>query len=190
MDRVVIGELGDQMKKHQYLKTRRLQKGASLLEGIAYLGIAAIVVIGAIALLNTAFSSSNANDVNSQLSAIQTATRKLFMTTQGNYGTTDITQTLITAKAFPSTLAVGASSVKAPWNGGVTVSGSNSGQNFTITYTNLPADICVNAMTATSDGWVSVTGPADQKAQKPPITPAVAQASCGSSGGDVIWTSN
>ncbi|MGG1948374.1 type 4 pilus major pilin [Trinickia sp. NRRL B-1857] len=178
------------MKKHQYSKTRRLQKGASLLEGIAYLGIAAIVVIGAIALLNTAFSSSNANDVNSQLSAIQTATRKLFMTTQGSYGTTDITQTLITAKAFPQTLSVGASTVRAPWNGGVKVSGAASGQQFTITYTSLPADLCVNAMTATSNGWVSVTGPADKAAHTPPISPADAQTSCGSSAGDVVWTSN
>lgn len=180
------------MTKHQKHSTpRRLQKGASLLEGIAYLGIAAIVVIGAIALLNTAFSSANSNELNSELSAIQTASRKLFMTTQGNYGAEDFTKTLVTAKGFPQTLvAASDGSVTNAWAGNVTVAPGTSNTEFTITYTQVPADVCVNALTSTTTGWVSVTGPADKAPHAPPITPAVAQTACGSAGGTVVWTSN
>lgn len=189
MDRVVIGELGDQMKKHQYSKTRRLQKGASLLEGIAYLGIAAIVVIGAIALLNTAFSSANSNELNSELSAIQTATRKLFMTTQGNYGTADVTGALQAAKAFPQTLVASGTAIANAWGGGVTVAPTTSGSQFTITYTNVPSDVCITALTSTSDGWVSVkVGTAS--ALTPPIAPASAKTSCGSAPVTMVWLSN
>ncbi|MBC7413962.1 MAG: pilus assembly protein, partial [Herminiimonas sp.] len=37
------------------------QRGASLLEGIAYLGIAAIVILGAVSLLTGAFGSAQSN---------------------------------------------------------------------------------------------------------------------------------
>jgi hypothetical protein len=170
---------------------RRMQKGASLLEGIAYLGIAAIVVIGAIALLNTAFSSANSNELNSELSAIQTASRKLFMTTQGNYGAADFTATLVTAKGFPQTLTTAPNgTVTNAWAGTVTVApDTTTNTEFTITYTQVPADVCVNALTSTTTGWVSVTGP-DQKKYPPPIAPAQAETACGTAGGTIVWTSN
>lgn len=176
-------------KHHTHSTPRGLQKGASLLEGIAYLGIAAIVVIGAIALLNTAFSSANSNELNSELSAIQTASRKLFMTTQGNYGAADFTATLITAKAFPQTLTTASTTVTNPWSGSVTVAPGTSNTQFTITYTKVPADVCVNALTSTTTDWVSVTGPGNTTSYPPPIAPADAKTACGS-GGTVVWTSN
>jgi hypothetical protein len=171
---------------------RRMQKGASLLEGIAYLGIAAIVVIGAIALLNTAFSSANSNELNSELSAIQTASRKLFMTTQGNYGTADFTATLVAAKGFPQTLvAASGGTVANAWGGSVTVApDTTTNTEFKITYTQVPADVCVNALTSTTTGWLSVTGPADTTPLPPPITPAQAETACGKAAGTIVWTSN
>jgi hypothetical protein len=189
LDIAVIDELGDQMKKHQYSKTRRLQKGASLLEGIAYLGIAAIVVIGAIALLNTAFSSANSNELNSELSAIQTATRKLFMTTQGNYGSADFTEALVAAKGFPQTLVASGTAVANAWGGSVAVAPTTSGSQFTITYTNVPSDVCLTALTSTTDGWVSVKV-GSGGATNPPFTPAAAKTACGSGPTTMVWTSN
>lgn len=182
------------MTKYQTRKAScRLQKGASLLEGIAYLGIAAIVVIGAIALLNTAFSSANSNELNSELSAIQTASRKLFMTTQGNYGTADFTATLVAAKGFPQTLTTDAANgtVVNPWGGAVTVAAAaNDDTKFTITYTQVPPDICVNALTSTTTGWLSVKGPGSATAVNPPISPSSAQTACGNAAGSVVWTSS
>ncbi|WP_206956704.1 type 4 pilus major pilin [Trinickia acidisoli] len=179
------------MTKHHYSTPRRLQKGASLLEGIAYLGIAAIVVIGAIALLNTAFSSANSNELNSELSAIQTASRKLFMTTQGNYGAADFTATLISAKGFPQTLSTTDTTVSNAWGGAVTVApDATTNTEFDITYTAVPVDVCVNALTSTTTGWISVTGPGDNTPYPPPISPATAKTACGTTAGKVIWISN
>lgn len=182
------------MTKHQTRKAlRRLQKGASLLEGIAYLGIAAVVVIGAIALLNTAFSSANSNELNSELSAIQTASRKLFMTTQGNYGAADFTATLIAAKGFPQTLTTDAANgtVADAWGGAVTVAPvAADNTKFTITYTNVPPDVCVNALTSTTTGWLSVVGPGSATAVVPPIAPGDAKTACGNAAGSVVWTSS
>jgi hypothetical protein len=64
---------------------RRAQRGATLLEAIAYLGIAAIVVIGAIALLNGAFSSASSNQTAEQVTAIQTGIKKLYMGQTNGY---------------------------------------------------------------------------------------------------------
>ena len=55
------------------------QRGASLLEGIAYLGIAAIVVLGAVSLLTGAFGSAKANQTTEEVVAIRTSVRKLYL---------------------------------------------------------------------------------------------------------------
>lgn len=177
------------MKTRQHQPLRRLQKGASLLEGIAYLGIAAIVVIGAIALLNSAFSSANSNQLNSELSAVQTASRKLFMTTQGNYGKADFTATLASAKGFPQSLTINTDgTVTNAWGGAVTVAGSNTATQFSITYTNVPEDVCINALTSTTEGWLGVkVGTAS--ALTPPITPTAAKTACAATN-TMAWTSN
>ncbi|RKP44591.1 type 4 pilus major pilin [Trinickia fusca] len=178
------------MKTRQHQPLRRLQKGASLLEGIAYLGIAAIVVIGAIALLNSAFSSANSNQLNSELSAEQTASRKLFMTTQGNYGGADFTTALASAKGFPQSLTVDTKGdVTNAWGGSVTVAGNatTAGQ-FAITYTAVPEDVCINSLTSTTEGWLGVAVGGNAAIQ-PPITPVQAKKACAATN-TIIWTSN
>lgn len=161
------------------------QAGASLLEGIAYLGIAALVLIGAVALLNTAFSSANSNQLNQELSSIQTATRRLFMTTQGNFGTTDITTGLIGAGGFPQTLTVGTSTVTNVWGGAVTVTGNNA--DFTVEYTAVPRDVCVSSLTATTAGWAAVT--VGGTSVTLPATPGAAAGACAATPNTIIWTS-
>ena len=164
------------------------QTGASLLEGIAYLGIAALVLIGAVALLNTAFSSANSNQLNQELSAIQTATRKLFMTTQGSFGAADITAGLIGAGGFPQTLntTAVAGTVTNVWGGLVTVKGDNA--DFIVQYTAVPADVCINSLTATTSGWSSVT--VGGTAVSLPATPSAANTACATASNTIAWTSN
>ncbi|MEA3119675.1 MAG: hypothetical protein QOI13_2945, partial [Paraburkholderia sp.] len=65
--------------------SRHAQRGASLLEAIAYLGIAAIVVIGAVALLNGAFNSAGTNELAEQVNSIQTGVKKLYMGQTNGY---------------------------------------------------------------------------------------------------------
>src|SRR5450830_2049931 len=77
------------------------QHGASLLGGIAYLGIAAIVVIGAISLLTGAFSSAKSNQANEEVIGLRTAVRKLYI---GQVYPSDILPGLVAANAVPGTL--------------------------------------------------------------------------------------
>ena len=169
--------------------SRRRQRGASLLEGIAYLGIAAIVVIGAIALLRTAFGSANANTMLEQLSSMQTAARKLYMTTQGNYGAVSLDGPIIAAGAVPQGMAVNAANatITNAWGGTVTLTGANT--TFTISYENVPKDVCVDALTGTTTGFTQVA--VDAAAAVPtPVSPSDAATACKNDANTIVWTSN
>lgn len=168
-------------------RTRHRQRGASLLEGIAYLGIAAIVVIGAIALLRTAFGSANANTLLQQLSSIQTATRKLYMTTQGNYGTGSLNSPLVAAGAVPQGMSVAASgtAISNTWGGAVVVTGATT--QFTISYASVPQDVCVDALTGTTTSFTQVS--VNTTAVTTPVSPSDASTDCSASN-TIVWTSN
>jgi hypothetical protein len=164
----------------------RKQRGASLLEAISYLGIAAVVVIGAIALLSTAFSSANTNAVSEQVSAIQTGVKKLYSGQSANYsGLTN--SVLASAGVFPSTLAAASDgTVTNTWNGTVSVVGGTT--TFSITFTTVPQSVCVNAVSA-GGGWTSISINGTALSTLPP-TPAEASTDCSNATDNtIIWTS-
>jgi PilS N terminal len=108
------------------LSPSRRQRGVSLLEAIAYLGVAATIIVGAVALLSSAFSGARSNRAQEELTAISTGVKRLYMSQPGSFGTGSLNATLITAKVFPSTLAVDAGNVSNAWNGAVTVTGNTT----------------------------------------------------------------
>ncbi|MBN3819072.1 pilus assembly protein [Paraburkholderia sp. Se-20369] len=168
-----------------FCRRHRKQRGASLLESIAYLGVAAIVIVGAIALLGSAFSSANTNRLAEELNAIQTGTKKLYMGQVNNFGKDSMNANLIAAKVFPSTLPTSESNVVSnAWGGTVTVTGA--GQTFTVAYTNVPRDVCINTLTA-GGNWKSVSIGKDPILY--PVTPSAATANCADNA-TVTWTSN
>jgi len=161
------------------------QAGASLLEAIAFLGVAATIIVGAVALLSTAFSSARSNRSQEEVVAISTGVKRLFMSQAGAYGTGDLNEALIRAKIFPSTLAVSGTTVSNAWNGAVAVTGNTA--TFDISYANVPQDVCVE-LVATSGQWigVSVNGGA---AMTPPIALAAASEACsGATTNTILWT--
>lgn len=165
------------------------QRGASLLEGIAYLGIAAIVVIGAVSLLTGAFSSAKSNQATEEVIGLRTSVRKLYMGQTYPTAATAIVQTLITAKAAPGTLAQDATNntLKNSWGGSVSIVGAGNG--FTITYAGIPQDVCVSMLSG-ANGWTSVAGNAGAAIILFPMTAADAIAACTQpTGNSVIFTS-
>jgi len=168
---------------------RGLQRGASLLEAISYLGIAAIVVIGAIALLTGAFSSANTNSVTEQVNAIQSGVKKLYMGQSASYAGIS-NSVLASAGVFPSTLspASGSGAITNTWNGTIEVAEASDQPNeFTITYTQVPQSVCVNSVT-TGGSWTAISVNGTDLVL--PVTPDNAAAACTS--GDtntVVWTS-
>ncbi len=167
-------------------RAQHAQRGASLLEAIAYLGIAAIVVIGAVALLNGAFSSAGTNELSEQVNAIQSGVKKLYMgQTNGYTGIDDAT--LSSAGVFPSTIPVSNGAATDSWGGAVTVTSTTQG-SFTISFASVPQAVCINAVTA-GGSWTGITvnGTATTSV---PDTPADASNVCSStSSNTIVWTS-
>ena len=161
------------------------QQGASLLEGIAYLGIAAIVVMGAISLLTGAFSSAKSNQANEEVIGLRTAVRKLYM--GQTYPTTAVVDTLIAAKAVPGTLAIDGGALKNSWGGTVAVAGSGTG--FTITYPQVPKDVCVSMLSG-ANGWTSVNANGGTAVQTFPVTASQATGLCTAADNSVVYTSS
>jgi len=158
------------------------QRGASLLEGIAYLGIAAIVVLGAVSLLTGAFGSAKANQTSEELIAMRTAVRKLY--TGQPYTNGSLLPDLIAANAVPNTLVRGAgNTLTNSWAGNVTVTGDGGGL-FTITYNSVPQDVCV-AVISGANGWNQITVGGGTPIAAFPATAAQATAACGA-GNNVI----
>ncbi|MGF6612957.1 X-X-X-Leu-X-X-Gly heptad repeat protein [Paraburkholderia sp. WSM4175] len=169
--------------------SRSAQRGASLLEAIAYLGIAAIVVIGAVALLNGAFTSAGTNELAEQVNAIQAGVKKLYMG-QANGYTSISNSVLSSAGVFPSTIPVSGANANATntWGGSVAVTSPSTG-TFQIEYQQVPQAVCINTVTA-GGSWISVQVNG-VSATPPPMTPAAAQGACTSATANTIdWISS
>jgi hypothetical protein len=163
----------------------RRQYGASLLEGLAYLAVAAIVIVGAIAMLGSALTSANSNRVAEELSTIKIGTEKLFMGQVNGYGTASLNPVLIAAGVFPATLSTSGGTVTDEWGGTVTVTGTGSA--FTVAYTKVPVDVCVSALTA-GGTWASVAV-GSGTALPYPVSPTTASQSC-TDAATITWTSD
>lgn len=180
-------------RKSQNLVRLHSERGASLLEGIAYLGIAAIVILGAVSLLTSAFGSAQANQTAQEIVSIRTAVKRLYMGQASSYGTADITARLISARAFPTTLSpnTAGTAVSNAWNGTVTVAGTNSGSTFTITYSGVPQDVCISIVSGAT-GWTQIDQGGQNAITAFPATPAAASTVCNvtsSAGNSISFTS-
>jgi hypothetical protein len=152
------------------------QRGASLLEGIAYLGIAAIVVLGAVSLLTSAFGNAQSNRVVEELVSIRTGVKKLYMGQPAGYpATVNLTETLISARVFPGSLVTSGTTATNSWNGTVSVTGN--GPTFTISYAAVPQAECINILSGAT-GWTEINQAGGNSITAFPVTPAAAATTC------------
>ena len=165
------------------------QRGASLLEAIAYLGVAALVVLAAVSLLQNAFGSARSNQTTEELTGLRTTVRKMY--TGQSYNDAAMLANMITAKAIPGTLSIAAdgSTINNTWGGTVNIASSNAA-TFTITYTRMPADVCMTVVSGAT-GWTRI---ADGSNANPittfPAPAAQAAALCGADANTVAFTAN
>lgn len=152
------------------------QRGASLLEGIAYLGIAALVVLGAVSLLTGAFSSAQSNRAAEEIVSIRTGVKKLYMGQANSYVAGLLTKQLITAKVLPTTLSPDSTgtTLTNAWGGGVVITGATA--DFTISYDKVPQDGCIGMLSGAS-GWTKVAS-GTVSVISFPVTPADAVSLC------------
>lgn len=163
-------------KQHVITKPNYKQRGSSLLEVIAFLGIAALVILGAVSLLTSAFSSAQSNRGTEEVVSIRTSVKKLYAGASGVYGTEPLTESLNQAKIFPATLTYNAAtkSMVNSWGGAITVTGATN--TFVINYSNVPQDVCISMVSGAS-GWASITDGKTPIATFP-ATPTAAAATC------------
>ena len=137
------------------------QQGASLLEAIAYLGVAALVVLAAVSLLQNAFGSARSNQTTEEITGLRTNVHKMYA--GQSYDDAAMLANLVTAKAIPGTLTVGANNaISNTWGGKVTVAKVDAA-SFRITYDSVPQDVCMNVVSGAS-GWTRIADGADGNA--------------------------
>lgn len=169
------------------MKARR-QLGASLMDAMLWIAIAAVVVGGSLSLLGSSNSGNSSLELTKDIIAIRQATKKLFLQS-GGYSTGSLNSSLITANQIPSTLSTSSPTINTSLGGTLTVTGNTS--NFKIELTNVPSDVCTSLLTSMSNGWKSVQVGSSSAITTFPVLPTTAttSANCGGSGPfTVTWT--
>ena len=134
------------------------QRGASLLEAIAYLGVAALVVLAAVSLLQNAFGSARSNQTTEEITGLRTNVRKMYA--GQSYDDAAMLANLVTAKAIPGTLTLGANNaITNTWGGAVTVAKVDAA-SFRSTYASVPQDVCMNVVSGAT-GWTRIADGTD-----------------------------
>jgi type II secretory pathway pseudopilin PulG len=164
------------------------QRGASLLEAIAYLGVAAIVVLAAVSLLQGAFGGARSNQTMEEITGLRTAVQKMYVSQ--TYDDASMQNNLITAKAIPGTLAVAADkTIKNTWGGAVKVEKVDAA-SFKITYNSMPQDVCMNVVSGAT-GWTKIDdGGATNVVNAFPASAGDAAKVCALAVNTVVFTSN
>ena len=163
------------------------QRGASLLEAIAYLGVAALVVLAAVSLLQNAFGSARSNQTTEEITGLRTNVRKMYA--GQSYDDTAMLTNLITAKAIPGTLSVANGAISNTWGGDVKVEKVDAA-SFKITYASVPQDVCMNVVSGAT-GWTRIAGASDANPISTfPAAAASAAALCNAASNTVVFTAN
>jgi len=171
------------------MKFATKQAGVTLIELIVGLVIIALIVAGALALFGTAQSSQSSTQMVQDLTAMRSTTKSLYMG-QGNYGTSgnNLNDILVVAKRVPTTIKIDTSTtpdtLTHQMNGTVNV--ASTGAGFTITLTNIPADVCVPLMTG-AQNWTSVKAGTATAITTFPVAAATAATDC-ATGTTMVFT--
>lgn len=158
------------------------QSGASLVEAVLFLVIVVVILIGIFGLFSGAFSTSKVQTETNNMSALAGDVENVYATNH-DYGTADITASLVSTRNAPTPMIVGTGLVNS-WGGAVTVMGASS--VFTLSSASIPQKECVQlSQIAINPTAVSING----TAQTLPLTVAAVTAACNSPTANTItWS--
>lgn len=181
------------------LRKLRKDRGVTLVEVLAGLGIFALVIVGATSLYNVSANQQKSNSLSSGLNGVTTALRNLY-SNQANFsglGTTPVTtgagvQQLITANKVPSNWAVSGATgpIVHPFNGNVAITSVSAGANFVIGLSAIPQSACVDLLSTQSGitgyGVNTAIGTLPTLTAASTVTPADAATACANDT-NVVW---
>jgi hypothetical protein len=158
------------------------QAGASLVEAVLFLVIVVVILLGIFALFTGVFSSSKVQNEMNYTQTLAGDVESLYATNH-DYGTSDITATLVGAKDAPAPMIVGAGLVNS-WGGAVVVTGAS--RVFTISSANVPQKECNQlSQVPINPTAVSING----AAQTLPLTVAAVTGACNSpTANTIVWS--
>jgi len=121
-------------------------RGLTLMEALLFLGLAAIVIVGAFALYNNASSTTKMNQAKSHLQTYVGGVKSLYATR--NDFSTVTTDLVVNAGIAPSEAVDGTALIN-PWGGQTTVLGNAARpREFRVTFQNVPRDACTALLSA------------------------------------------
>lgn len=138
---------------------RNTAKGFSLIELLLVLGVLAILLVAAFVVYPQVRDRNQANAEVSNLTTIKANINNLYASRGGNYA--DLNNTIaVQARAFPQNMVVGAATasdaVQAAWGGVVTVNEGATAREFTITYNEVPAGVCLGLVSGAAGNFSQV----------------------------------
>ena len=153
------------------------------------IGLGIILLAALVGVFKFAFSSTTSAITSSGAFEIQTGVRQV--ASPGNYGTGDLTSSLISAKSVPSSMIVPGNTTTLQGPTGTsfyTVTGNYS--TFSITLSGITSSGCMRIIEQTTVGnsWYSVMVNGSTVAQ--PVTVQMAQGVCSSGTDTITWISD
>jgi type II secretory pathway pseudopilin PulG len=168
----------------------RNQAGISLMELIAALTVIAAIVVGALALYNSASTTQRATQVLQDVLALRSGVQLLYRS-QGGYGAASLTPSLFAAGKVPTTVFSpnDGTDLVSVFGAPITITGA--GGTFIIQVNDVPRGACISLATAQSD-WIDVTIGGNAAIVGRTLTVAEATAQCNAATGqnDIIFESN
>jgi hypothetical protein len=137
------------------LSPRRRNRAVTLIEAVLYISIALALIVGGLVFFQQASRAAKTSTVVRQLSAGLAEARILMSRVTPYSPTTDITSVLIAAGAVPPDMVASPTSLSNPFGGETRFFTSTSvigNRVILITLTNVPQEVCVRLLTATSEG--------------------------------------
>lgn len=141
--------------KKQYIDPLRRQLGMTLIELIAALGVAAVVIVGALSLYQSADASQKSNELLSGITSVRGAIRQLF---GGNYSGELLLAVANSNKLPSSWIPTGSAGAYTAVNnvfGTVTVTATTA-TTMTMVLNRIPSSVCSSVATAVQ-GWDSIS---------------------------------
>jgi Tfp pilus assembly protein PilE len=165
------------------LPTNRRLKGLTLIEGLLFLGIAAIVVVGAVVLYNNASNTTKLNQAKSQAQSIVGGVKSLY-SSQASYAS--VTTDLVRQAGIAPSNTIQGTNLRNPWGGMINITGNTT--RFDVEFTQVPREACTDMASAGMAGEGSIIGMLVNGTAIPDNpTPADALAACTNANNDVAF---
>lgn len=166
-------------------QNKRTLRGLTLMEGLLFLGLAAVVIVGAFSLYNNASSSSNMNQARTELQTYVGGIKSLY-STSNDFSTVD-TELVVSANIAPAS-AVDGNTLINPWGGLTVIDGQT--RTFTVEFEDIPDESCTAMMSSglLDSGTIVSMAVNGGTTYTDEIDPAVAINDCDAGTNDIVFT--